>query len=257
VRTEPAAQPTVKSNGQKLLVIQNHQHGQADLTYGLSAAGFDVDAASTGEQAVRQASQTAYDAITLDLLLPDESGLKILQAIRSEGRNRESPVVSVSMSADRGSAATFAIANVLSKPIDNEEIAHAMQRFLSKIPRTARVMVIDDDPMALDLMCTTLGGMGIDCIGLMDGRQALAEIELHRPDAIVLDLMMPEFDGFAVLDALRRIPIWRDTPVFIWTSMVLSSEEYASLKRSAHTILSKGGGDVETMLDDLRNRRQG
>ena len=253
----PVLPPTVKPNGQRLLVIQDHQHDQPGLTYGLSTAGFDVDSASTGEQAVLRASHNAYDAIALDLLLSDESGLKVLETIRSEGPNRASPVVSVSIAADRGSAATFAIANVLSKPINNEEIAHSMQRFLSQLPRTPRVMVIDDDPAALDLMRATLGGLGIECIALSDGRQALKDIGIHRPDALILDIMMPDFDGFAVLDALRRIPIWRDTPVFIWTNMTLTSEEYASLKRSAHDILSKGGGALETMLDDLRNRRQG
>lgn len=249
--------PPVKRNGQRLLVIQDDQHDQPGLTYELSAAGFDVDSASTGQQAVLRANHNAYDAIALDLLLSDQSALKVLETIRNEGPNRESPVVSVSIAADRGNAATFAIANVLCKPINNEEIAHAMRRFLSRLPRTPRVMVIDDDPMALDLMRTTLASLGIECIGLSDGRQALKDIGTHRPDALILDLMMPDFDGFAVLDALRRIPVWRDTPVFIWTSMTLTSEEYASLKRSAHDILSKGGGALETMVDDLRNRRQG
>jgi CheY-like chemotaxis protein len=67
--------------------------------------------------------------------------------------------------------------------------------------------------------------------------------------------MMPGFDGFAVLDALHRMPRWRDTPVFIWTSMILSDEDYLSLSRSARAILSKGGGGLGDMLDDLRRWR--
>jgi CheY-like chemotaxis protein len=67
--------------------------------------------------------------------------------------------------------------------------------------------------------------------------------------------MMPEFDGFAVLDALHHIPAWRDTPVFIWTSMLLTDAEYATLAQSARTIVSKGGGALATMLDTLRRWR--
>jgi PAS domain S-box-containing protein len=245
------------SNRRRLLVIKDSGDDQADFTNGLSAAGFEVVQASTAAQAVQQANQETYDAIALDLLLSDQSGLRVLQTIRSEGLSRESPVVSVAMTAENHSTATFAITNVLSKPIDSEELANAMRHFLKRMPRTARVMVIDDDPMAVELMCTTLSGIGIEALGLTDGRRVLEELDIQRPDALVLDLMMPEFDGFAVLDTLRRAPVWRDIPVFIWTNMILTSEDYISLQRSVHTIFSKGGGSLQTAIDDLRNRRQG
>jgi CheY-like chemotaxis protein len=90
---------------------------------------------------------------------------------------------------------------------------------------------------------------------MQDARQALREIGQHRPDAIILDLMMPGFDGFAVLDELHRLPEWRDTPVFIWTSMLLTDEEYASLGRSALAVVNKGGGQLAAMLERLRQWR--
>jgi PAS domain S-box-containing protein len=254
---ELASPPGSLSTRRRLLVIKDGRNDEPDFTSALSAAGFDVVRASTAEQAVQEASQQMYDAIALDLLLSDQSGLKVLQAIRSEGLNRDSPVVSVGLAADQRSTATFAISNVLSKPIDGVELAHAMRRFLRQMPRTARVMVLDDDPVAVELMCTTLRGMGVEGFGLTDGRRVLEELDVQRPDALVLDLMMPEFDGFAVLDTLSRSPVWRDIPVFIWTSMILTSEDYASLQKSVNTIFSKGGGTLQTALDDLRNRRQG
>jgi len=104
-------------------------------------------------------------------------------------------------------------------------------------------------------MRATLAEIGLDAVCLQDGRQALREIGQHRPDAIILDLMMPGFDGFAVLDELHRRPAWRDTPVFIWTSMLLTDEEYASLARSALAVVNKGGGDLAAMLERLRQWR--
>ena len=86
-------------------------------------------------------------------------------------------------------------------------------------------------------------------------RIALQEIDRIRPDAIVLDLMMPGFDGFQVLDALQRLPDWREVPVFIWTSMLLTDEEYATLARSARAILLKGGGAMATVLESLSHWR--
>ncbi|HET6789949.1 MAG TPA: hypothetical protein VFH49_18440, partial [Aquabacterium sp.] len=72
---------------------------------------------------------------------------------------------------------------------------------------------------------------------------------------IILDLMMPEFDGFAVLDALHRMPLWQHTPVFIWTSMILTDKEYENLARSARAVLSKGGGALANMLQAMSRWR--
>jgi CheY-like chemotaxis protein len=104
-------------------------------------------------------------------------------------------------------------------------------------------------------MRATLMSLRIDAACFQDGRIAMQEIDRHRPDAIVLDLMMPGFDGFQVLDALQRLPAWRDVPVFIWTSMLLTDAEYATLAKSARAILVKGGGAMEAVLESVRRWR--
>ena len=247
--------PVAEPAGHRLLVIEGDGRDRAHLVRSLAEAGFRVDAAATGEQAERHAFATLYDAITLDLMLPDQRGLGVLANIRSAGSSRESPVVGVTMPVHADAAAGFAIADVLSKPIRVEEIVAAMARFRVGQTHRARVLVIDDDPLALDLMQATLQSIGLDAVCRLDARAALREIGQHRPDAIVLDLMMPGMDGFEVLDALGRMPQWRNTPVFIWTSMLLTEDEYTHLARSARAILSKGGGALAAMLDALRRWR--
>jgi len=240
---------------QRVLVIEHDQRDQGHLVTALSEAGFQVDATSDGPNALRRARDTPYAALALDLQLPQQRGLELLESIRSRGASNATPVIGISMPGDPELAATFAIANVLSKPIRSDEILTAMTRFRLSDASRANVMVIDDDPTSLDLMRATLKSIGIDAVCFQDGRVAIQEIERHRPDAIVLDLMMPEFDGFQVLDALQRLPAWRDVPVFIWTSMLLTDEEYASLARSARAILMKGGGAVQGMLENIRKWR--
>ncbi len=95
------------------------------------------------------------------------------------------------------------ITDVLRKPIRTDEIVTAMARFRWPATSPTNVMVIDDDPVALDPMRATLTAIGIDAVGLLAGRAALRELDRHRLDAIILDLVMPEFDGCAVLDALQ------------------------------------------------------
>jgi PAS domain S-box-containing protein len=244
-----------KSGQRRMLVIEYDQGVQTAMTQAMTSAGFHVDVAASGEEARQHAQSRAYDAITLDLLLPDTGGLGALASIRSEGVNRESPVVAVTVPGDTGDTAAFAIADVLTKPIRTDEIVSAMAPFCRLGSSGVRVMVIDDDLLALDLMRATLDSMGLDVVCMQDGRRALLEIDEHQPDAIILDLMMPDFDGFAVLDALHRIPVWQSTPVFIWSSMLLTDDEYETLARSARAVLSKGGGALQGVLQALSRWR--
>jgi PAS domain S-box-containing protein len=241
--------------GRRVLVIEDDQRDQARLVSAFSEAGFQVDAVSDGPYAIRRARDTAYAALTLDLRLQDRGGFDVLGSIRDHGASHSSPVVGVTMPAGLDMTVTFAIANVLCKPIRTDEIRLAMKRFHVPEGRGANIVVIDDEQTSLDLMHATLKSIGINAVCFLDGRVALREIDTHRPDAIVLDLMMPEFDGFQVLDALQRLPRWREVPVFIWTSMLLTDEEYVRLAKSAHAILVKGGGAMEDMLESVRRWR--
>jgi PAS domain S-box-containing protein len=254
-RAEAVTEEARVVEAQRVLVIEDDQRDQDRLVLAFSEAGFEVDAASDGPYAVRRARDTAYAALTLDLRLQDRAGLDLLSTIRDHGASHATPVVGVTMPAGHHMTATFAIANVLCKPIRSDEILSAMTRFRLPAGSRANVMVIDDDQTSLDLMRATLKSIGIDTVCFLDGRVAIRDIDAHRPDAIVLDLMMPEFDGFQVLDALQRLPLWRHVPVFIWTSMLLTDEEYASLAKSARAILIKGGGSMEDMLENVRRWR--
>ena len=241
--------------GGRLLVVEREGLGQVRLVSALTQAGFEVDAAVTGESALRQMRVNTYDAMTLHLDMPDRRGLELLGHMRSLGPEHAAPVLGVTLPTSGRPPAAFAVANVLSKPIRTKEIVNAMARLRQPGGRAPRVLVIDDERVALDLMHAALLAIGIDAVCEQDGREALRQLDLHRPDAVILDLMMPGFDGFAVLDELRRQPAWQHVPVFIWTSMILSEDEYDSLARSAWVILSKGGGELAEMLESLRRWR--
>ena len=251
----PGPAPQAPAIDERLLLIEGDSPEHLRMARLLREAGFRVDAAASGNDALALALRQAYAAITLELMLPEQHGLSVLDRIRREGPSPGAPVRGMSMATEPGASARFAIADVLCKPIRTAEIVSAMAGLRLPNARRARVMVIDDDPLALDLMRTTLDGLGIDALCLAGGREALRELYRWQPDAIILDLMMPEFDGFATLDALHGLPAWRETPVFIWTSMILTDTEYLSLASSARAIVSKGGGELSALLDALRRWR--
>ena len=239
-----------------LLVIQRNAALRAALAQGVTQPGLQVDTAATGQAALHLAASQAYDAVTLDLALTDQPGLGVLADLRRQRPDRDLPVLGVSMGPgiDSGASgsASFAVADVLSKPLRGHEVLLALERFGLLARPGQTVMVVDDDPLALELMRSTLQPAGLNVVTVADGRQALAQLPLHRPQALILDLMMPGFDGFDVLHALQQMPEWRTLPVFIWTSMVLTNDEYALLARSAQAIVSKGGGQLQGLLDGLR-----
>jgi PAS domain S-box-containing protein len=251
-RAKAGERPEPDARAHRLLVIEDDPDLQARLVKGLLGAGYGVEAASSAAQAARLVLGARFDGLTLDLLLADRSSLGLLSDIRNKGNSSSARVMGVTVPVRGSGAAAFAVADILPKPLRSGDLTLAMARFRLPQGATTRVMVIDDDPMALDLMRVALTDVGVEAVCLQDGRRALDEIDQHQPQAIILGLIMPEFDGFAVLDALHQLPKWWDTPVFIWTSMLLTDDEYASLASSARSIVSKGGGDLMAMLERLK-----
>ena len=252
VRVPAPGQPAADAEPRHLLVIEDDDRLQQQLRSGLAESAILVHKATSASMAVQHASSQTFHAIMLDLKLPDEAGLGVLDHIRRAGPSREAPVLGLSMPGHEGPPATFPVADVLAKPIRIDQVVQAMARLRRADQAPLRVMVVDDDPVARELMETSLTALGMVSMGASGGRQALLDLALHRPDVIVLDLMMPGFDGFETLDALRQMPAWRHTPVLIWTSMLLTADEVATLARSASAILRKGGGTLEPLLEALR-----
>lgn len=251
-----------------VLVVEDDPQDQAALVHTLTSAGFEVETAATGAQAVARAREKAFTAITLDLLLPDMSGMDVLASIRREGLNRDVPVVVVTVVATRHEAATaapapfpgtgelpslagFAVNDVLSKPIQKDALLAALQRTGAAAQTPGRVLVLNHDSGSLQTMADTLQQIGYHPVCRDNGASALREMDVLRPQAIILDLLMQDLDGVAFLDQLRQLPHWRHTPVFLWADKELGAAQYARLAASAQTALHQGRGGMDTLLQDL------
>lgn len=238
-----AAAPAGVATERRLLVIEDDTVARSHHVDSLRQQGFVVDVASDDIEAKTYALQHDYDAMTLDLMLPTEGhGLGALKDIRDLLRDHEAPVINLSMPVGLEQSAVFAITDVLPKPLRNDELLIAMARLRRDGSTRLKVLVIDDDQVALDLMQAMLASIGVSAVCEIDAVEALRTIDDVQPDAVVLDLMMPEFDGFQTLYALRQREAYLDLPVFIWTNMTLSAQEYSILARSAATIAYKVSG---------------
>ncbi len=235
-----------------VLVIEDDPGDQALLAGALGNAGYAVETVRTGSEALERCSARRFDAISLDLLLPDMSGQEVLRRVRTGGPNADVPVVVVTVVAEKGAVAGFAVHDFLPKPIDSEALLSSLGRAGVRPHQPGSVMVVDDDESSLKLMSAALAQLGFRSVCLRDGEKALHATGAAPPAAVVLDLLMPGLDGFEFLDRFRSSPATRRTPVLIWTVKDLDDQERARLLRSAQAIVRKGHGGIPSLLEDLR-----
>ena len=251
---EPGRSATLAASGAPtVLVVDDSAADRSWLVRTLTEAGYAVETASNGKEALARCRERTYDAITIDILLPDISGLKVLHSLREGGPNRDTAIVVVTVLAEQQLIAGFAVRDVLSKPTSSTDLLAALERAGVAGGGHRPVLVLDDDPAALDLMRTLLVDLGYDARCEQEGEPALARVRDETPAAIVLDLLMPGMDGFEFLRRLRDTPGGEQIPVLIWTSKALSREERERLSHSAQGVMDKGADGRATLLKELRH----
>jgi CheY-like chemotaxis protein len=238
----------------RVLVVEDDPADQRELADALSHAGYAVEVVSSGKQAIARSKEGNFDAVTLDLLLPDMSGLAVLRHLRGGSENREVPVIIVTVVPEHGAVAGFAVQDVLGKPVEAEQLRAALARAGVSPNGATGVLVIDDDPAALRLMSTALESLGYQACCSSDASAALRSVAVAAPTAIVLDLLMPGMSGFEFLDQLRSAPEGRDIPVIVWTSKDLTEREHAMLRASANAVVAKGRGGTAGVISELAAR---
>jgi PAS domain S-box-containing protein len=236
-----------------VLVVDDNDDDRALIASSLVDAGYGVETAATGTEAMECCKKRTYDAITLDLLLRDMSGIDLLSIIRTTGRNQRAPVIVITVVTETGSACGFAVNDVIAKPPNVESLLASLSRAGVRPDVAGGVLVVDDDPAALRLMEASLTRMGYTAICRSDGRSGLEAAELLTPVAVILDLMMPGMDGFEFMERLRAMPKHARTPLFVWTIKDLTSEEKLRLRTSAQGLIGKRGGGATVLLAELRS----
>jgi len=247
-----AAPDVVPDSAPAVLVVDGDPHDQAVITRALADIGFAVVVAATGAEALEHCRARTFAAITLDLLLPDMSGLDVLQAIGSGAANRDVPVVIVTVVTEVGAVAGFAVHDLIAKPLDPAALVASLKRARVSPEGSGAVLVVDDDPSSRKLMLATLAEFGYRATGAANGEEGLAAARAAAPLAIVLDLMMPGMDGFEFLDELRRVPACRRVPVIVWSVKDLTAAERARLRRTAQGVVAKGRVRSSSVVDQLR-----
>jgi CheY-like chemotaxis protein len=218
----------------------------------LADAGYQVETAASAAQAVARCAERSFDAVTLDLLLPDATGLEVLAAIRAGERNREVPVIVITIVTGKGAAAGFVVHDMLAKPLEDGALLRSLHRASVRSERGGRVLVVDDDASSARLMRAALEQLGYSSDVALTGVAGLELAARAPPNAVILDLLMPVMDGFEFLDKFRDVPGCGTTPVIVWTAKDLSPSDRRWLEVSVQGVLQKGRDAGGAVLDALR-----
>lgn len=238
-----------------LALVVEDDDSMADLiTAQLRAEGFEVMRAATAEEGLVRAARHRPQLITLDIFLPAMDGWEFMRQLNADPRLADTPVVIITVSQDLAHGLALGARRILQKPFAREELVAALAGLVQARPdgTAARVLVVDDNMKAVELVAQALQGEGYRVMCAYAGAEAIEVARSARPDLVILDLMMPEMDGFEVARVLRESEDTARIPILVFTAKDLTAEDRTRLNGNVSAILEKASFSRNELLAELR-----
>lgn len=243
--------PPAEGERPVVLAIDDDESVLDLLERSLEKEGFRVAKARSGKEGLRLAEELRPAAITLDVLMPDMDGWAVLDELKADPTLSQIPVVIVTMTDDMGRGFTLGATDFLAKPVDRSRLLEVLAP-LKPADRPWKVLVVEDDPASQDVLVRLLQkeGCKIDVAG--NGLEALKRLASSTPDLILLDLMMPEMNGFELVSKLSQDPNHRAIPIVVVTAQDLTEEDKIRLRGHVSQVFQKGAISRDQLLQELR-----
>jgi CheY-like chemotaxis protein len=237
-----------------VLVVDDDASVRGLLAKTLEKEGYRVISASNGVEALALARQHRPQAITLDVLMPQMDGWGALKELKADTELRDIPVIMVTVLNERGMAIPLGAADFVTKPVDRQRLAAILREHCAG-PSGVSILVVEDDLPTREALCRTLESTGYAAHAAVNGRSGLDWLADHpAPSLILLDLMMPEMDGFEFLRELRKQPAFVDVPVIVVTAKELTAEDVRVLSGQTERIIAKDQTYLATLAAAVRER---
>jgi signal transduction histidine kinase/CheY-like chemotaxis protein len=243
----PARRPTATRT---VLVIDDDPTVLQLMERFLVKEGFSVALAQSGVEGLRMAREVRPAAITLDVLMPDLDGWTVLAALKGDPELADIPVIFTTIVDEKNKGYALGAADYLVKPVDRERLSGILRKLCGR-RASRRVLLVEDDEATLATIRDALERDGWSVAQAENGRVGLARLAEGVPDVILLDLMMPEMDGFEFMVELRSRPEWRHVPVLVITARDLSEEDRRRLNGGVERIIQKGAYDRDALLREV------
>jgi CheY-like chemotaxis protein len=226
----------------------------------LSRAGYRVEFAADAAEGLKRAVELQPLAIVIDTDLPPKGAQKLVDDLSGEPRARDIPVVLTAKNDEEQLGVSMGQVDFLKKPLNRQQVLQVMAKYdlladrrrAQKMPTS--VLVIDDDPRNTRLVQAMLKPFSIDVLSTNDGAAGIKLARTRKPDLIILDLMMPEVDGFEVVSAIRAEAATAEIPILIYTAKNITLADRQRLQSSIQAIIRKGDLSKEQFLDLIYRR---
>ncbi len=244
---------TPSSVPQRVLIVEDKPHARQILQSYLSEAGYEIETAANGIEALEKAKQWKPDVITLDILLPIKDGWQVLRELKQHPLCKNIPVIIISMLDERNVGFGLGAVDYFVKPVQKDALLESLRKATStlKFQQSAKILVIDDDRSVIDLVQVILEAEGCTVMKAMDGREGLRLAQEELPDLIILDLVMPEISGFNVAYQLKHNPKTQLIPVIVMTSMEIDDETREQLQGFVVGLFKKSGFTKKDLLQEI------
>lgn len=238
VREIAAVQPEVVAKAGTVLVIDDEPTVHELLRRAVAKYGFHVESAYSGEEGLRLARKIHPQAITLDAMMPGMDGWSVLTALKSDPELADIPVIMLTIVDNRNLGYALGAADYLTKPIDRERLVSVLVRYRGNAANVA--LIVEDDPASREMLRRILESSGWVVHEAENGRKGLEQLSKIHPGVVLLDLMMPEMDGFELVDAMHRDEVLKTIPVVVITAKDLTDEDRKRLNGHVSRVLQKG-----------------
>jgi signal transduction histidine kinase/DNA-binding response OmpR family regulator len=250
--TAPSEPPAAARATPLVLLIEDDDASAHLLSRELGSHGIAVIRALTAEEGLVLARKHRPDLIALDVLLPHIDGWECLDRLKADEQTASIPVVIVTVSSEHERGLALGAVRVLQKPIGRESLLDLLDQLgLNRTPPPT-VLVVDDDPAAVEIAALNLQSAGLRVLRAYGGRAAIDLAVSERPALIVLDLMMPEVSGFDVVAALKDDPYGRSIPVVVVTAKELTAEERIELNGQVRHVMGKSHFAAADFLEEVQ-----
>jgi signal transduction histidine kinase/DNA-binding response OmpR family regulator len=258
---DPATEPETESESvsaltpaqaTSILVIDDDADTRKVLERFLNRKGFHVECASSGQEGLRLAKKLHPAAITLDVMMPGMDGWAVLSTLKSDPSVSDIPVIMLTIVDDKNLGYGLGATDYMIKPVDRERLAEILMKFqVVAPPRSA--LVIDDEESARKMLAQILEKESWNVMEAENGLVALERMAEHRPDLILLDLIMPKMNGYQFVAELHKHEEWKSIPVIVITASDVSIEDRVRLDGYVEKVVSKRGFSQDGLLAEIRD----
>jgi len=235
-----------------ILVVDNDPASRELLVSYLTGEIFQTESAGAGEEGLNKARQLQPDAVTLDIQSQDKNSWAIFSDLKTNVATAHIPIIVISAADEKNVGYTQGAAERLGKPVSRETLMNALIKHLPTAKTTGpAVLVVENNPEALHSITKALEAGGYSPLVARNGKEAQDILWLVRVDAALLNLSMPEMDGFELFRRVKQNPRLRDIPVLVFAGKEMTPAETDFLRREARASLTKEGSWKEQMIKRL------